>query len=334
MLKSIGRNRFNRRRERDGVSLKIGPFNVNLRSTHQPVLDAVKDYWEPGKATPYQFSLPDTVTYSGEEDAMEAKRRLFYVAITRAMEYLHISYAQTNNSGKILRSTQFLDEIIAQYNIEVEDKSVNQKDLLSAYETILAESDEPKIEPIQKAVVEELLKDFKLSISSLNAYLRCPLTFYYEKVLQVPSVTSEAAAYGNAIHHALMVLFEKMRRSETKKFPTQKSFLGYFNQEMKRQNSYFTSEEYKRRLELGRLNLTRIYQDFLPNWHKNTLAELPVKNTAHRGVPLTGVIDKLEVHKEHAHVVDYKTGSHNTTKLAKPSKSKPYGGSYWRQLVF
>jgi len=317
-----------------GVNFVTAHSSKGLEYRAVFVLDAVKDYWEPGKAAPYQFSLPDTVTYSGEEDAMEAKRRLFYVAITRAMEYLHISYAQANNSGKILRSTQFLDEIIAHYNIEVAEKSVDQKDLLSAYETILAESDEPKIEPIQKAVVEELLKDFKLSISSLNAYLRCPLTFYYEKVLQVPSVNSEAASYGTAIHHALMVLFEKMRRSETKKFPNQKSFLGYFNQEMKRQKSYFTREEYERRLELGRANLIRIYQEFLPNWHKNTLAELPVKNTAHRGVPLTGVIDKLDIHKEHTHVVDYKTGSHNPTKLAKPSQSKPYGGSYWRQLVF
>ncbi len=317
-----------------GVNFVTAHSSKGLEYQAVFLLDAVKDYWEPGKVAPYQFALPDTITYSGEEDAMEARRRLFYVALTRAKEHLFISYATTNNNGKHLRRTQFVDEIIDQYEIEIIEKTVSQKALLSAYETILSESDEPKIEPIQKAVVDELLKDFKLSVSSLNAYLRCPLSFYYEKVLQVPTVTTEAAAYGTAIHHALMVLFEKMRRSESKKYPTQKYFLGYFNSEMKKHKGYFTNKEYERRLALGRANLSTIYTDFLPTWHKTALAEFPIKNTQFRGVPLTGVIDKVDLHKEHAHVVDYKTGSHNPYKMTKPTKSKPYGGPYWRQLVF
>lgn len=317
-----------------GVNFVTAHSSKGLEFRAVFILDAVKDYWEPGKTAPFQFKLPDTVTYSGEEDAMESRRRLFYVAITRAKEYLNISYSQTNNSGKNLQRTKYLDEIIANYPIEIKEQTVSQAALLGAYETILSETEEPKIEPIQKAVVEELLKDFKLSISSLNSYVRCPLSFYYEKVLQVPSVTSEAAAYGTAIHYALMVLFEKMRRSESKKFPALKSFLGYFNQEIRRHKGYFTGKELDRRLELGRMNLTRIYKEYLPNWSKNALAELPVKNVAFTGVPLTGTIDKVELLKEYAHVVDYKTGSHNPSKLAKPSKSKPYGGSYWRQLVF
>ena len=164
--------------------------------------------------------------------------------------------------------------------------------------------------------------------------MRCPLSFYYEKVLQVPSVTSEAAAYGTAIHHALMVLIEKMKRSESKKYPAQKHFLSYFNQEMKRQKGYFTAKEYERRIALGRVNLKQIYTEFIPNWSKNALVEYPIKNTEYRGVPLTGVIDKIALKKEEAHVVDYKTGSHNPAKLARPSNAKPYGGTYWRQLIF
>lgn len=317
-----------------GVNFVTAHSSKGLEYRAVFMLDAVKDYWEPGKIAPFQFSFPDTITYSGEEDAMEARRRLFYVAITRAKEYLMISYAQTKNNGKILRRTQFLDEILANYPINIQEKTVTQAALLNAYQTILSESKEPAIEPIQKAVVDELLVDFKLSISSLNAYLRCPLSFYYEKVLKVPSVTSEAAAYGLSIHHALMVLFEKMKRSESNNYPAQKSFLGYFNQEMKRQKGYFTAKEYDRRMALGRANLNRIYTEFLPTWSKNALVEHPIKNTNFRGVPLTGVIDKVDLAKQEAHVVDYKTGSHNPAKLAQPTKTKPFGGTYWRQLVF
>lgn len=317
-----------------GVNFVTAHSSKGLEYRAVFILDAVKDYWEPGRTAPFQFKLPDTITYSGEEDALEARRRLFYVALTRAKEYLHISYAKANNSSKPLQRTLFVDEILSHYPIKVQEKTVEQAALLQAYRSILSESEAPQIEPIQRAVVEELLKDFKLSISSLNAYLRCPLSFYYEKVLQVPTVTSEAAAYGTAIHYALMILFEKMTRSASKKFPSQVNFLSYFNQEIKRQRGYFTLPEYDRRLEMGQNTLRTIYTQFLPHWPKTTLAEFPIRNTGFRGVPLTGVIDKVELSKEEAMVVDYKTGSHNPAKLARPSKSKPYGGSYWRQLVF
>ena len=50
---------------------------------------------------------------------------------------------------------------------------------------------------------------------------------------------------------------------------------------------------------------------------------------------MTGTIDKIEYLKnKKAHIVDYKTGSHNSSKLTKPTKQNPHGGSYWRQLIF
>ena len=298
------------------------------------ILDAIKDYWEPSKAAPYQFKLPDTITYSGEEDAMEARRRLFYVAITRAKEYLYISYARKNNAGKLLQRTQFIDEILSKSSLAIQEKTVTQKALLDAYEILLSESVEPVIKPLEKAAIRHLLQDFKMSISALNTYLRCPLSFYYEKILKVPTLNSEAAAYGTAIHYALMVLFQKMQRSKSKKFPDLKHFLGYFNQEMRRQSGYFSQKEFERRLELGRANLCNIYTNYLPNWHKNTLAEYPIKSAVFEGIPLTGVIDKVELYKDYANIVDYKTGTQNPAKIASPSASNPYGGIYWRQLVF
>ncbi len=298
------------------------------------IIGAVKDHWEPGKAAPYQFKLPDTITYSGEEDALEARRRLFYVAITRAKEHLYISYAKKNNAGKFLQRTQFIDEILSKYSIEIKEKTVGQTQLLNTYETLLSENEQPEIIPLEKETIATLLQDFKMSISALNTYLRCPLSFYYEKVLKVPTLTSEAAAYGTAIHYALMVLFQKMQRSKSKKFPPLKYFLGYFSREMKRHSGYFTPKELDRRLELGKANLSNIYNNYLPGWTKNTLAEYPIKSAVFGEIPLTGTIDKVELLKDQANIVDYKTGSHHPAKVARPSSSNPYGGIYWRQLVF
>jgi len=299
------------------------------------ILDAVKDYWEPTRKSPFQFALPDTLTFSGEEDALEARRRLFYVAMTRAKRHLYISYSEAKNAGKPLQRAQFVDEILAGYDIAIEERRVANELLEDSLQTMLLESGQLAIAPLEKALVNDLLKDFKLSVSTFNRYLHCPLSFYYESVLKIPSITSEAAAYGTSMHYALMVLFEKMRRSKDKYFPALKHFLGYFNKEMKRQVGYFTELEYERRVELGRANLTRIYKEYLPDWPKDTRAEYSIKNVVVAGVPLVGTIDKVEFTKNtKAHIVDYKTGSHNSSKLSKPSKNNPHGGSYWRQLVF
>ncbi len=319
----------------EGVHLVTAHSAKGLEYDCVFVIDGVKDYWEPGKKSPFQFALPDTLTFSGEEDALEARRRLFYVAMTRAKEYLYISYSQTNNVNKPLQQTQFIDEIIAGYDIEVEEREVDATYLVDSLETLLLETEAPAIAPLEKALVTDLLKDFKLSVSTFNRYLQCPLTFYYESVLKIPSINSEAAAYGTAMHYALMILFEKMRRSETKEFPALKHVLGYFNTEMKRQIGYFTDSEYERRLALGRANLSTIYTEHLPHWHKETKAELSIRNTTIEGVPVVGTVDKIEYFKNHkAHIVDYKTGSHTGSKLSKPTKQNPHGGHYWRQLVF
>ena len=319
----------------DGIHLVTAHSSKGLEYECVFMLDAVKDYWEPNKKSPFQFALPDTVTYSGEEDALEARRRLFYVAMTRAKKYLFISHSQTNSKGKPIQATQFIDEIKAGYNLAVEERVVAVDHLKDSLQTLLLETEEPQIAPLEKAVVKDLLKDFKLSVSTFNRYLYCPLSFYYETVLKIPSVNTEAASYGTAMHHALMVLFEKMVRSKGKVYPALKHFLGYFNEEMKRQVGYFTKEEYERRLELGRTNLTTIYEAYLPRWHKEVRAEYSIKNVQVDGVPLKGTIDKIEYLKDKkAHIVDYKTGSHTPAKLAKPSTKNPQGGSYWRQLVF
>ena len=49
---------------------------------------------------------------------------------------------------------------------------------------------------------------------------------------------------------------------------------------------------------------------------------------------MTGFIDKVEIYKDHVHVVDYKTGKYKSDKLRHPKGEDEPGGDYWRQLVF
>ena len=323
---------------------------VNLLTAHSSkglefqkvfLLDCIKDNWEQNKkGKNFQFSFPDTLTLSGEEDAEEARRRLFYVAMTRAKETLHISYAAKNEKEKELQRAVFLDEILFPENktgtpaIELKYKSADPENLLDAQKTLLLEN-QPTVQPYDKNVIQEILENFTLSVSSLNKFLRCPLSFYHENILRVPVLVSEAAYFGTAFHDALCIGFEKMLASKPKAFPTERGFVRLFKTELEKHQGYFSKKEYERRMELGSQYMDEYVRSNFKGWTKNVSVEKEFKNVEVDGVPITGVIDRIDfLDNQTVHIVDYKTGSHKKDKLSPPTKKKPHGGSYWRQLIF
>lgn len=320
----------------EGVNLITAHSSKGLEFEKVFILDSVKDYWEPGRSSSFgRFSYPDTLTFSGEEDAMEARRRLFYVAMTRAKEGLYISYARSKENGKPLQRVQFIDEILNATKLEITPKQLESKQLLEAQLLLLLEQEKPKTISPGKAYIEALLEGFSLSISSMNTYLRCPLSFFYEYVLRVPVASSEAAAYGTAMHYALSTVFEKMKASRKKVFPDLRNFLKYFDEEMQRQQGYFAPKEFQRRTELGKNNLTSYYNTNAPNWSKKVLIEYNIRNIEIEGVPAIGTIDRIDLQEGiDVHIVDYKTGIPQDKKLKAPTPAHPEGGNYWRQLLF
>ncbi|MCB9299615.1 MAG: ATP-dependent helicase [Lewinellaceae bacterium] len=320
----------------EGVQLVTAHSAKGLEFQKVFLLDCISNHWEPrNHNSSYQFSLPDTLTYSGEEDALEARRRLFYVAMTRAREGLHISYTEEDKSGKPLRRAIFVDELLEGTGLKVRQKKLPPEALLEAEALRMLELEAPAIPAQDKALVDSLLEGFQLSVSAMNRYLRCPLSFYYENVLRAPEVVSEAAYYGTAMHNALQRLFERMKASKGKAFPPESAFIRMFEQEMERMQGYFARKEYQRRLEMGRHNLSDYYRLYSKSWHKDVLLEYRPRQVEMDGVPLTGSIDKLELlNATTARIVDYKTGSQNDGKLRRPSNANPQGGSFWRQLVF
>ena len=320
-----------------GVQLMTAHSSKGLEFQKVYILDCVNKFWEDRKGgSSRRFALPDTLTLSGEEDAREARRRLFYVAMTRAKTELHISFSEVTRDGKSLNSSVFVEEILTDNpRLHIEEKVVDPKLMIVAQEALLKESEKPKIVLPSKESIARILDNFQLSASALNSYLKCPIGFYYEYILRVPSVESEAAAYGTAIHFALKRLFDKMLLDESQQFPGLKKFLRFFEEEMGRGRGKFTAKEYERRKAIGRENLTKYYNHYISKWHKKVDIELDVKNVVFEKIPIKGAIDKVEhIDVSSVHIVDYKTGIHSKDKLRRPTAANPIGGSYWRQLVF
>jgi DNA helicase-2/ATP-dependent DNA helicase PcrA len=195
--------------------------------------------------------------------------------------------------------------------------------------------EKPRISSPPKEILDALLQDFRLHVTAFNTYLYCPLAFYFEQVIRVPSLISEAAVYGIAAHEALQRLFSRMLLSREHLFPSEKEFLSYFEFALQTQRSQLTESAYQRQLEIGQRKLKRYYQYYYGRWSKKVRVEYQIRQVEVDGVPLTGTIDKLEFLPQlHVSIVDYKTGTYQPAKLRRPSAASPHGGSFWRQLVF
>jgi DNA helicase-2/ATP-dependent DNA helicase PcrA len=300
------------------------------------IIDLVKDFWEPSKRmATRRFAFPDTITFSGEEDAMEARRRLLYVAMTRAKEQLYISYSTADKSEADLDRACFIDEVLECGKVDFLHKTLPAAAMAEAQRLRLSETKRPNIDLLDSVQLDELLEGFTLNISALNRYLRCPLSFYYADILKVPASKSEAAAYGNAVHFALRRLFEKAKPSKNKRLPEEAVLLADFEREMQRQRNAFSEKGFSRHLQRGLDCLGKYYRHHRDQWHKQFMVEYDMKHVLWKGVPLSGTVDKLELHDAFAdRIVDYKTGRHDAAKTRRPSSKNRLGGAYWRQLVF
>lgn len=322
------------------------PQGVNLLTAHsskglefQKVFmpDCVGSDWEPAKSySRYQFALPDTLTLSAaEEDALEARRRLFFVAMTRAKETLQMSYAGFGDDEKSLKRTQFIDELLHEGSVKLQEQAVAPSRLLAAKASLLLER-RPVALVQHEELVRAALDRFSLSPSALSTYLRCPLSFYYEHVLKVPGVQTPAAAYGQAMHEALRRGFEKMLRPESKEqFPGAADFVQFFEAEMRQRQALFGKKEYEARLSLGQQRMDSYVLRHVEHWPRRVQVEQRFRQVVVDGVPITGIIDRIDMMDQlEVHLVDYKTGSHDPSRVKGPSEKQPQGGSYWRQLYF
>ncbi len=320
----------------DAVTLVTAHSAKGLEFRAVVLLDAVAKEWDPGRQrSGRQFRFPDTLTYSGAEDELEARRRLFYVAMTRAKERLHISFGLHNGQSKQQQRSQFVDELLEAGTVDFQQRSIDPEDLFLVQVLDLQEMPAASGQELDRQLVDERLQQYRLSVSDLHRYLYCPLGFYYEVVLRAPHVQSEAATYGLALHQALQRLFDRMMAQEDRRFPEKAELLEFFEQEMERLRAYFRPERYRQRLQQGRQNLARFYDQQHPTWPDRVRTEQLIRHAEIDGVPLKGVIDRLDwVANDRIHVVDYKTGSHQKRKWQRPTERRPEGGSYWRQLVF
>jgi DNA helicase-2/ATP-dependent DNA helicase PcrA len=269
---------------------------------------------------------------SSEEEEL---RRLFYVALTRAERHLTISYSRYKNDGKEMELSMFIAEILQDHQLPINKIEITIEEMVN-FQQLLFTDGAPEIEKTEEDFISALLEKFTMNVTALNAYLDCPLGFYYKNLIRIPSGKSETLEFGSAIHYALEKLFSKMLTSENKVFPSKEEMAEDFNKYMVKHRGNFTKEEFDRRIEQGSIVLPEYYNKYISTWNKVVTVERNIRGVMVNGVPLKGKLDKLEFDGKSVNVVDYKTGNIDNAiaKLKAPNEKDPNGGDYWRQAVF
>lgn len=301
--------------------------------------------WEKKNNKHKGYRLPDTVFSNMDATDEEELRRLFYVALTRARKNLQISYALYSNEGKNLEPSMFIAEIQEYSRLKINEINFSDKTLEEFAEMMYNKGLAPEIEKIEYDFVNRLLGKFVMNSTALNNFLNCPLNFYFNNLIHIPSAKNETMEFGSAVHYALEQLFRKMlkhkddpqyKTSGEPAFPSVEEFIGDFEWFMKRHRESFTKEQFNRRMEYGQEVLHNYYHKYIHSFHTIVAIEQNIKNVVIDQVPIKGKLDKLEFYGKRVKVVDYKTGNPENAKdkLKGPNDKQPNGGNYWRQAIF
>ena len=257
------------------------------------------------------------------------------MALTRARSEVILSCAELSQKDKIQQHVSFIDELTSSGEVMVKQTGLDANTLSELAYLQLQPKDKARFPVLERSAIEKLLADFRLSVSALYAYLDCPLRFYYEKLLRVPDRERERTVYGSALHEALQDYFLRMKRDPDRAFPSREELVYNFEIALGKRRGMLTRKGYKSRLERGRRELATYYDRYRSTWVNDVEIEYYIGNAEVDGIPLSGIIDRIDVVSDaYVSVVDYKTSAGGANKLRPPTKRHPYGGDYWRQLTF
>lgn len=293
---------------------------VNLLSVHSskglefPVVFLVNLVTQrfPSTERKEQIPLPESlikeVLPQGDYHVQE-ERRLFYVGMTRARDYLYLTAADYYGDGKREKKlSQFIFEALGDGAVSSEIKG-NQGKQLSFLE--YADSDIP----LHPSVTTNRFHLDYISYSQIDTFRTCPLHYKMRYIVKLPEAPSAALSFGMSVHDALKHFYTRVQQGEK---IGKDSLLQILDTDWKSDGYHSKSHEDKMKMK-GRQYLTAYYdKHFHPQVIPVALEHnfiFPVKSTDGTDwVKLGGRIDRVDrLSDGRIEIVDYKTGANIPT---------------------
>ncbi len=309
----------------EGVSLMTAHGSKGREFEHVYIINATRKSWE-SRSVGNNISLP-IYQHDGNIDD---ERRLFYVAMTRAKNSLHISFAKTDNDGREHEGSEFIREISESCKKEEEMKDFEEKNIDKIVSFMNFEKRSASL--FDSIYLRQLFFKRGLNVSALNNYLDCPKKYLYKNLIRIPDVYSASLIFGNIIDFTLNRFFERCKKTE--KILPKKILLEEFDKGLSKY--VFAEKDEKKFRERGEKALSQYYDEYSDKWthkidtqyHVERNFELKNKEV----LKISGTLDKIEYLKDLSgpviNIIDHKTGKTFS------EKTKEQKADYERQLVF
>lgn len=337
------------------VKLMTAHGSKGLEFEHVFMINCVDKHWGNKTARElikFPIGLVDsTEAFTSKLDANEDDRRLFFVGMTRAKQKLYISYYSKDAKGKDKSCSMFVSETLGLRSVSPDKVDFNTYEADESTELLQLETKfldkQENFAALEASWIDSLLENYKLSVTHLNNFLKCPLKFFYQNLIRVPAAKNKFSAYGTAVHAALYDLFvafnsikkqftKEERRAKIDEYKVSKRqyMLEQFKMHLEREG--LIADEFEQCIANGEKELGTYFDRYIEEWLADDTSyilemDFGAKGVNLDGITLAGKLDKIELNEaeKSVKVIDYKTG--NPSNKASDLKA---GGDYHRQIVF
>lgn len=228
---------------------------------------------------------------------VQEERRLFYVAITRAMDRVFLTAAELYGEGSRKRKiSPFVIEAIGEELVLGKQAKRREERLqLSIFD----------FKPEEMPILQEVVNLSNFSFSQLQTYETCPMQYKFQYILKIPTPPTAAASFGSTIHNVLQKFYEGYLKDPSMSIEHMKGLLatqwipvGY--------SSASHAEKMKGEAE-------KMLESFYNTFHTSDLGvsslEKLFKIKVDDNVFITGKIDRVDSKIDGSiEIIDYKTG--------------------------
>jgi DNA helicase-2/ATP-dependent DNA helicase PcrA len=313
------------RMESDAVELMTAHGSKGLEFRVVFIYNATSKNWESSR-DPSKLSVTVSLfenhlidKWEKKNQKLEEERRLWYVAMTRAKEHLIIT-APDNDEMK-LQPSSFIDEIPEQFREKITPTTDPVKIIITQTAPL------PPINWTEatKTELQKRAKNYDLSVTALNTWLKSPREFLEKYLIRQPSGKMPSASFWTAVHAWLAFIGDYFNQHsilpERELWTKKVEEVLYHEILTKKEQTDFLAEtidvieNYLSKKDCPLAAKAKVEERF---WYKKVIVAW---------VRLTGVFDRVEYLPDGSmQVVDFKTG--------KPDKWREQLADYERQLYF
>jgi DNA helicase-2/ATP-dependent DNA helicase PcrA len=254
-----------------------------------------------------KVSLPDALVREEVEVGsghLHEERRLFYVAMTRAMDELVLTSATDYGTARARKVSRFVVEALDLPHPAPAPRKSRALETLARHQP----APEPRVVPERPIPEDELLR---LSHSRIDDYETCPLKYRYIHVLRVPLLAHHTVVYGHAVHEAVRQMFEA--RLAGRAF-SEEELVAAFRASWVTEG-FLSREHEERRLRVGEETLRRFFRQEAESPWAPTAVEAEFTFDVGRN-RIQGRYDLVIEQEAHVTVLDFKTGEISDPKAA------------------